>query len=250
MKLKDKVILITGGASGIGQSLVKQSANKNAKVVFCDILHQQGKQLEQELLNKSKHVLFLPCDVADCNQVQQMFEQIKNKYGKLDIIINNAAKQTIASWDDMTDEEFGHIVDVNLKGVYYCMKYASKIMHDGASIINILSLYYSKPRLNKFHYDAAKAGVAQLTKEAALALGPKGISVNAIYPGYVITQMNCGQNHKKQIEKNVQKSTCLIQSKTFANAVLNCIQNFSHLTAGQIVGVDAGRSLKSDNNNI
>lgn len=243
-KLKNKVILITGGADGIGKDIVISAAKKGAKVVFCDIAETKGQFLAHTLSSKGYEATYLNCDVSNANSVCNMFDYIKQKYGYLDVLINNAAKQTVATWEDMTDEEFSSVIDVNLKGVYYCMKYASKIMKKGSNITNILSVYHNKPRLNKFHYDAAKGGVAQLTREGALALGEKGISVNAIYPGFVITPMNAHEDNSKALLKNVLKDPNIVKSKTFANAILTYIQDYSLMTTGQLFGVDAGRGLK------
>lgn len=244
MNLKDKVVLITGGADGIGKDLVIESAKKGAKVVFCDITNEKAELLKTELSAQGyDNVFYYHCDVSSPEQVKNMFEQIKETFGELHVLVNNAAKQTVATWDEMTDEEFSSVIDVNLKGVYYCMKYASKIMNRGSNITNILSVYHNKARLHKYHYDAAKGGVAQLTREGALALGERDISVNGIYPGYVITPMNAHEDRSKATLKNVLKDPQIIESKNFALSILSYIEDFSRMTTGQIFGVDAGRGL-------
>ena len=172
-----------------------------------------------------------------------MFIEISQKYKSLDVLINNAAKQTISKWSTMTENEFDSVIDTNLKGSYYCMKHASNIMSSNSNITNILSIYYNKPRLDKYHYDASKSGLAQLTKEAALALGKDGITVNGIYPGYAITPMNKNSDHTKALSKNILKNHNIIKSETFAKAVISYIENFALITTGQILGVDGGRSL-------
>jgi len=242
-KFKNKIVLITGGADGIGKDLVINACKKGAKVIFCDITDTKSKILENKLNNDGFNALYINCDVSDYKQVRDMFTIIKNKYGKLDVLINNAAKQTVASWDDMTEEEFSSVIDVNLKGAYYCMKNATPLMGSGSNITNILSVYHNKARLDKYHYDAAKGGLAQLTREAALALGERGITVNGIYPGYVITPMNANMDTTKVLVRNVLKDPKIVESNTFANAILTYIEDFTLMTTGQLFGVDAGRGL-------
>lgn len=246
-ELKDKVVLITGGAMGLGKDLVEQAAQKGAKVVFCDIADMQGKQLELQLIASGYDALYYHCNVADYTQVEEMFDFIMEKYGKIQVLINNAAKQTVASIEKMGYEEFKSVIDVNLNGAFYCMKNAAKHMVEHSVIMNILSIYWSeRAREDKYHYDAAKAGLGSLTRNFAKALGRKGISVNGIYPGFLMTPMNGeiqGEELEKSLAKNKLAHTDASTSAGFAEYVLSYIEYFSHGVTGQVIGVDAGRTL-------
>jgi len=245
-ELKDKVVLITGGAAGIGRDLVIQAAQKGAKVVFCDVNQQNSKDLRVELKVKGLHVHPIICDISDDKQVEAMYAEIMKEYGRIDVLINNAAIQTEASIAKTTCQDFKKVIGVNLIGAFYCMKFAEQEMKPGSVMINIVSIYYNKARLNKYAYDAAKAGLASLTREFALELGSRDIAVNAIYPGFVMTPMQNDMSeeaYQKGISKNLLKQSDASTSKGFAEYVLSYIEDFSHATTGQILGVDAGRGL-------
>lgn len=245
--LKDKVVLVTGGAVGLGKGLVKDLVNKQAKVVFCDINEEDGRVTEKEYSQiLGSNVTFIKCDVSDYNQVEGMFNQIIKKFGRIDVLINNAAKQTVNNIQNMGYEEFNDVVSTNLNGAFYCMKNAAKHMKAKSAIINILTIYWSKARVDKFHYDASKAGLANLTSSFALALAEKEITVNGIYPGFLNTplfQPATQEQIDASVARNKVPNTDVSDPEAFAEYVTAFIENFSVGTTGQILGIEAGRSL-------
>lgn len=244
--LNKKVVLITGGAAGIGKELVTQAAQKGAHVVFCDVNDEKAKQTKIELKMLGLDVHYIHCNVAEPYEVEAMYNEIMKKFGRVEVLINNAAIQTVATIENTTYEDWKKVIDVNLNGVFYCMKNAAKNMKENSVMMNILTVYHNKARLHKYAYDAAKGGVASLTREFAMELAPKGIIVNGIYPGYVLTPMQEDESeaaYLKGIEKNLIKNTDASTAKGFAEYVLSYIEHFSHATTGYILGADAGRAL-------
>ena len=243
MKIKNKVVVITGGANGIGRSCAFKIARKGGIVILADIDEKNGKKTEKELANKSH---FIKTDITKETDVINLKEFVMSKYGKIDILINNAAKQTENSFFNMKPEEFKSIIDTNLNGTFICSNILGKEMKNGSRIINMLSVHYNKPRKNKYHYDASKAGIAILTKEMALELVEKGITVNGISYGACDTPMNKEWiNDEEKIKKTLEKIPLkwIAKPEEIATFVINILENFSDYTTGSIFNIDGGREL-------
>lgn len=243
MDLKGKVVIITGGAKGIGKSIAVELSNSWCKVIVLDTDKLGGKKLQKELNNK---IEFINIDIAEEKQVKKTCEYIIEKYKNIDILINNAAKQTESEFFDMSVRDFKEIVDTNLVGTFICSNIFGKEMKKGSKIINMLSVHYNKPRKNKYSYDASKAGIAMLTQGMALELADKGITVNGISYGACDTPMNNNWiNNEKIVNKtlNMIPLRWIAKPEEIARFTKIVIQEFSDYATGSIFNIDGGRSL-------
>lgn len=243
MDINNKVIIITGGANGIGRACVKELFKENAIIVIADIDEDNGIKLARELGN---NVVFFKADVADEEDVVNLKNFVMTKYGRVDILINNAAKQTENKFFDMQPKEFKKIIDTNLNGTYMCSNILGKEMKAGSRILNMLSVHYDKPRKYKYHYDASKAGIAMLTKEMALELVDEGITVNGVSYGACRTPMNSEWiDDIDKVNKTLEKIPMrwIAKPEEIATFVVNILKNFCDYTTGSIFTIDGGRSL-------
>ncbi|MBW2369184.1 MAG: SDR family oxidoreductase [Deltaproteobacteria bacterium] len=182
--LKDKIAMITGGASGIGLAVAKRFVLAGAKVIIADL--QDGTAIADEI---GAH--FMKLDVSDENQVAETLEDIEKRFGKLDVLINNAG---IAGKDGVMIEDgeadlLKKVFEINTFGVFYGLKYGPRHMNDGGAIINTASQAIYTMLAGSGPYSASKAAVANLTKMAAVELGHRGIRVNAVCPTFTQTPM-------------------------------------------------------------
>jgi NAD(P)-dependent dehydrogenase (short-subunit alcohol dehydrogenase family) len=191
MLLSNRVAIITGGARGIGRGIALKFAEEGCSVVIAYRVSEPSKTLE-EILKKGGNGFSVQCDVSDSRQVQNLVNQVINKYGKVDILVNNAAiAQTPKSITMVSEEEWDRILNINLKGTFLCCKAVVPHMKEKkyGKIINISSIGAIAPPSQTISYCAAKAGVLGLTLDLALELAPFNICVNAILPGGIRTEM-------------------------------------------------------------
>lgn len=191
MRLEGKVAIITGGGSGIGKEGAILYCKEGARVVIADFSEDAGKNTEAELKASGFEVSFFKVNVADRDQVRDMVDFAIEKYGKIDILINNAGITQDSLLVKMTDEQWDRVVDINLTGVFNCGRaVASKMVEQGfGRIINTSSVVGVYGNVGQTNYAATKAGVIGITKSWAKELGPKGLTVNAVAPGYIETGM-------------------------------------------------------------
>ena len=184
MKLKDKIAVVTGGAKGIGAEIAKELAKEGAIVVACDM---------GEMTYEMKNVEFYKLNVTDVLGCKKFFDDMIEKHGKIDILINNAGITRDSMTRKMTDEQWDVVIDVNLKGVFNLVRYIGPQMENigGGSIINISSVVGEYGNIGQANYSATKAGLLGLTKTWAKEFARKGVPVrvNAIAPGYIMTDI-------------------------------------------------------------
>jgi NAD(P)-dependent dehydrogenase (short-subunit alcohol dehydrogenase family) len=195
MKLKDKVAVVTGAASsiGMGRAMARAFAGEGADVVICDINDEGLQEGAQEIEQLGRRSLALKTDVSKSSDVSQLVEKTVSTFGKIDILVNNAGvrEEPPTPIQDMTEEQWDAVQNVNLKGVFLCIKYAvpHMIKQKKGKIINISSIFGQVGFPNYPAYCAAKGGVINLTRELALELAPHKINVNAIGPGVTETAL-------------------------------------------------------------
>ncbi|WP_302795945.1 SDR family NAD(P)-dependent oxidoreductase [Hafnia paralvei] len=182
--LKNKVVAITGGASGIGEELVRAYVNQGAKVAFMDFNREAGETLALEL-----GCLFLECDVTNIEQLKSCFVQIAGKIGDVDILINNAGSDDHHKIDDITEEYFNNRINVNLRHQLFAIQAVIPGMTQkgSGSIINMGSINWMRGRPGRVCYSLSKAAIHGFTRTLSQELGARGIRVNSLVPGAIRT---------------------------------------------------------------
>jgi len=193
-RLDNKVAIVTGSAEGIGEATAKLFAKEGAKVVVADINESKGKEVVNEIQNKGGDATFYLLDVTKEKNWQGLMNETTRKYGKLNIIVNNAGISRAKDIESTTLEDWNDIMGVNATGVFLGTRYAIETMKDNGelcSIINRSSIDGQIAEAGLFAYCASKGAVTILTKSAALCCGEKGykIRVNSVHPGYIHTAL-------------------------------------------------------------
>ncbi len=191
MRLLDKVAIITGGGRGIGEATAKKFVQEGAKVVIADINEEDINRTVEELKAMGGEATGLIVDVTSRESVEKMVADTVEKYGKLDVIVNNAGITMDATLLKMTEDQWDKVIDVNLKGVYNCGQAAAKVMVEQGSgvILNASSVVGVYGNFGQTNYAATKWGVIGMTKTWAKELGKKGVRSNAVAPGFILTPM-------------------------------------------------------------
>lgn len=198
MRVKDKVVIITGAGSGIGRETALLFAKEGAKVIIADIDEKAGKETVNEIIkilaedpDCKGDAFFAKLDVSNRDQIKQVTQEVLSKYGKIDVLINNAGIVQDALVTKMTEEQWDKVIDVDLKGPFQIIRAVVNTMieHGTGVIINVSSIVGIYGNVGQTNYSAAKAGLIGMTKTLAKELGRKGIRVNAVAPGFIYTPM-------------------------------------------------------------
>lgn len=240
-RLQDRVAIVTGSARGIGAEPAQRFAEEGAHVVLCDLNVEEGEGVAARLRNAGGSAIFLPVDVTDRTSVQDLVDRTVAQFGRLDILVNNAGLLRDAQLRKMTEAQFDQVIAVNLKGVYNCGQIAALSMIEQGSgvILNASSVVGIDGNFGQTNYVATKSAVIGMTKVWARELGPKGIRVNAIAPGFIETEMTA-QMPPKIYDSMVEK-TPLRRAGTVrdvANAYLWLASDEASFINGVVLRVD------------
>jgi 2-hydroxycyclohexanecarboxyl-CoA dehydrogenase len=192
MLLENRVAIITGGARGIGKGIALKFASEGCAVVVADLLEAEARKTASEISGKGGKSLAVNCDVSDTAQVKLLIETAIRKFGKVDILVNNAAfGPPMRSFLDIPEKEWDKTISVNLKGVFLCCQAVLPHMKERGygKIVNISSGAAASPPIPMAHYTASKSGIVGLTNDIALEFAPFGITINAILPGPIRTEL-------------------------------------------------------------
>lgn len=249
MKLDNKTAVITGGALGIGRQIALLFAREGAKVVIADCNSEKGVELERNLKASGLGSLFVKTDVRNPLEVRSMVAAGIERFGKIDILINNAGIAGAATVVDLREEDWDRIIDTNLKGVYLCCKYTipEMIRGGGGVIVNMASAYGIVATKGKSAYNASKAGVILLTKNMALDYASFKIRANAVCPGVVETDLvmnyvNASKDPIRTYEELVSLHPLgrLAKAEEVARATLFLASDESSFMTGSVLVVDGG----------
>lgn len=242
---KDKTILVTGSTSGIGRQIAKQLVENGARVII-NYGHNDklAEETMEELSNFKDNILLIKCDLSKANEVDNMFNQIKDKFNKLDGLVNCAAYDKVLSIEDLTIEEYKHELDVNVVARWQCIKNAIPLMKnsDRPRIINIASRLGTKPMEDSVAYCTCEAATIMLTKCCALELSKYNIKVNTVSPSLTLTPLGMQSYSEEEIkataEKNPSKRIGTVEDT--ANLVLFLLSDKSDYINGENINVNGG----------
>lgn len=238
----NKVIVVTGGSRGIGAEIVKELARMGHTVILnYNKSETCAKNVEIELKNEGHVVDILKADVSNSLEAKKLIDFAIDKYGKIDVLINNAGICQDKLFTDITDEDWQNMMNNNLNSAFYCSREAAKNMIHNKSglIINISSIWGITGGSMEVHYSTAKAGLIGLTKALAKELGPSNIRVNAIAPGIIDTDMN--REYSKEDLENIKNEIPLGKIGT-THSIAKCIKWLleDDYTTGEVISINGG----------
>lgn len=241
MKFAEKVVIITGGAQGIGKETAKRFLQEGARVVLCDYDESAGLATLEELGNEK--VDFYKVDVTDSTRIEEVVQETVDKYDRIDVLVNNAGITVDGFLTKMTEKDWEKVISVNLSGVFKCTKAVAPVMLKQGSgvILNASSVVGLYGNIGQTNYAATKAGVIGLTKSWAKEFGPKGIRVNAVAPGFIETGMTAAVP-KKVLDFMKEKTPLrrLGKPEDIAAAYLYLASDDAGYVNGTILSVDGG----------
>ena len=243
-ELKEKVAIVTGGARGIGKTISQTLAKEGAHVIVCDIDYGLAQNTVNDIKNRGFAVSAVKMDVSCGEEVKRVFKNILNKFPRIDILINNAGICSLTPIEDIAEEEWDRIMDVNLKGTFLCSQAVLRVMmtQKSGNIVNITSIAGKVGGiLTGAHYSASKAGVISLTKSLALRLAPCQVNVNAVAADPLKSRMTDAfpPDKKAKLAQSIPLGG-FGEPQDVANAVLFLVSNKAKYITGEILDVNGG----------
>ena len=227
MALKGKVAIVTGGNSGIGKSIALGLAKAGANIVIDYVVHPEAtEELERSIIALGDSAIGVNADVSRVDQLQMLVDAAVKKFGRLDIMVNNAGVETRTSVLDTTEEQYDKVLSINLKSAFFGTQVAAKQMlkqGEGGRIINITSVHEDWPMPGNTAYCLAKGGMRMLTRTAGVELAPHGILVAGVGPGAVATPINLSTMHDPTLMAKLNAAIPLgrmAQPEEIANVVV------------------------------
>ncbi|GMB01980.1 SDR family oxidoreductase [Pelosinus sp. IPA-1] len=241
--LEGKVAIVTGASRGIGSAIAKQLAALGAKVVVnYSSSPEKAAKVVEEINRSEEKAIAIQADVSNIKDVEELFLKTINKFGKVDILINNAGVILYKMLADVTEEEFDRLFNINVKGTYFACQHAMKFMENNGRIVNFSTSVVGGMFPTYSVYAATKGAVEQITRQLAKEFGPKKITINAIAPGPVNTELfNIGKT-EQQIEaiKQINAFGRLGEPNDIANVIEFLVSDNAQWVTGQTLRVNGG----------
>ena len=249
MSLKGKVALVTGGSRGIGKGVAVELARRGADIAFNYIRsHKAAAETRREIEDLGVRCLRVRAHLGDGDRIRELFRRVETKFGRLDILVNNAASGVQRPAEELEEKHWDWVMNINARAAWLCSIEASRLMADGGSIVNITSLGSQRVLPNYFSVGTSKAALEAVTRYLAVELAPKGISVNAVSPGYVATgALDFFPNSEEMIEAGERNPAGrMLTEQDVARVVAFLCSNEAEMIRGQIIVVDGGASLTAE----
>jgi L-rhamnose 1-dehydrogenase len=249
MRLKDKVAIVTGATRGIGRAIAVRFGQEGASVVVVGRDEAMGRETVRLVGAAGGQAIFVPTDVSDSAQVQDMVDTVVDRWGRIDILVNNAAICPFEDFLEMSESLWDQVLDVNLKGYFLCSQAVARVMIEQGikgRIIAVSSISAEFGGSQQAHYCASKAGINLLMKSMAISLGPRGITCNAVLPGTVETDINREALSDPEVRDYWLKRGPiggLGQPEDIAGPVLFFASDDSAWCTGSMLVVDGGTSV-------
>lgn len=241
----NKVIIVTGASKGIGKEISKELAKKGNRIIAnYNKSEKEIKELQQELEKQNIKIDIYKADVSKREEATNLVKYTIQKYGKIDVLINNAGISQIKEFTQITDEDWNNMINTNLNSVFYMSQEAchNMIHNKKGCIINISSIWGITGASCEVHYSVSKAGVDALTKALAKELGPSNIRVNSIAPGIINTEMNAhlSEEEKQNIEEEIP-----LEKIGKAIDIERCVEWLikDEYTTGQVISINGGWNI-------
>ena len=245
--LHGKVAFVTGGTRGTGRAISLALANSGADLAIGYFRNgKEALKTERAIQSIGVRCIRLKGHLGDPKQISSMFQTIREEFGTLDILINNAASGVNRSGIELNENHFDWTLNINLKGPWLSIKEAVPLMKPGGSIINVTSLGSQRVLPNYTSIGISKAGLEALTRYMAIELAPRGINVNAISPGYVNTNALHHFPNEEQMVRDAKVSTPnkqVLTAEDIGKVALFLASNDASMIRGQVIVVDGGMSL-------
>jgi len=246
VRLKDKVAIITGSGRGLGKEAALLFAREGAKVVVCDVNEEWAKSTAREIQEAGGVAIAVHVDVTSPESVKAMVDETLKEFGRIDVLVNNAGVTADALLVKMTDEQWDKVINVNLKGVFNCTRAVAPVMigQGRGKIVNTSSVVGIYGNIGQTNYIASKAAIIGMTRGWAKELGRKGINVNAVAPGFTMTDMMATVPEK--ILASIKEKTPLGRlgaPKDIAYAYLYLASDEADFVNGAVLQVDGGLVL-------
>lgn len=241
--LKDKVAVVTGASRGIGRAIALKMAECGAKVVVSARSAEALESLVKEVKERGGEALSVPTDIAKATDVERLFDAAMDTFGRVDILVNNAGITRDNLLVRMKDDDWDAVLDTNLKGAFLCSRAAAKIMGKQrvGRIVNISSVVGEMGNAGQANYCASKAGLIGLTKSVARELSKRNVTVNAVTPGFIVTDMTEVLNEK--VKESLLGQIPLGrfgEAEDIVSAVLFLASDQASYITGQVLGVNGG----------
>lgn len=244
MRLKDKIAIVTGGSRGIGRAISELFAREGATVIIMDLLP-QGQEVSNGINAIGGKSEFHSISVTDKSAIEHLFAQVNEKYGKIDILINNAGITRDRTLEKMSEEEWNAVIEVNLKGVFLCAQAVIPYMKANkyGRIVSAASNVGLRGNFGQTNYAATKAGVIAMAKTWTLELGKYGITANAVAPGFTMTDMveKIPEEHFAIIKESIPLKT-VAQPIDIAYGYLYLASDEARFVSGICLTIDGGTS--------
>lgn len=245
--LEGKVAVVTGASRGIGKAIALKLASQGAKVVInYNGSEEKAKEVQAQIETEGGKAVIYRCDVSDYGACQTFIQDVVKTEGSMDILVNNAGITRDGLLMKMSEEDYDTVLDTNLKGTFHCIRFAARQMlrQRGGRIINLSSVSGILGNAGQANYSASKAGVIGLTKSAARELASRGITVNAVAPGFIETEMTAVLTEKVRESAVAQiPMGAFGTAEDVAEAVAFLASDSARYITGQTIHVDGGMAM-------